>query len=710
MRIAETRPPTRPGDKVQDRHRERLAIIYVRQSSAQQVERHQESTRLQYAMAERAAEFGWPAERIVTIDEDLGLSGASAAGRPGFQRLVAEVGLNHVGLVLGIEVSRLARSCRDWYQLLEVCAIFDTLLADADGVYDPGFHNDRLLLGLKGTMSEAELHVLKARMHQGRIAKAKRGELVVALPRGFVRNAAGAVVLDPDEQVQDTIRLVFDLFERRRSVMGVLRWLAAHDVRLPDRVRGGEHKGELVWRQPNRATVADMIRHPAYAGTFVYGRRQVDPRRQRPDKPFGGRVFTRDRQRWMVLLQDRWPGYIDWAQFERNQEQMAKNRAVHGGIPLGGPALLSGLVRCGRCGRRMTVVYRDNGRKPRYSCVSMNAHYGAPLCQSLGARAVDERVTARIMEALAPSSLEVSLQLAEDLELERLALHRQWQAKLERARYEADLARRRYEAVDPANRLVARALERAWEEALTVERTLAMERARFAVRQPAKLTPDELEAIRRLTADIPALWQAPTTTAADRQTIARLMLEQAVVTVEGDGEKVEVACHWAGGARTVDQVIRPVRRFRQMSAAAGLIERLRALRREGFDCATIAARLNAEGWRPPRAERFTAATVSRTVARYVKDVAVSRARPAVMKEADEVTLAELAEALGVPRETAYRWVVKGWVAARQVTSGRQKHWLVRLGEEDLRRLRARQRSPSSARAISHPYDVQRQHG
>src|SRR4051794_13583670 len=285
-------PPTLP-EKIGGRHRDRLAVVHVRQS-----------TRLQYALAERAGQLGWARERVVVIDDDLGRSGASAEVRPGFQRLVAEVGLGRVGLVLGVAMSRLARSCRDWHQLLEICAVFDTLLADTDGVYDPGFYNDRLLLGLKGTMSEAELPLLKGRMRPGRRAKAERGELLFNLPRGYVRTPAGAIASDPDEQVQATIRLVFDVFERRRTINGVLRYLVDHQVHLPHRVRSGAARGELEWHRPNRYTLSEMLRNPIYAGAYTYGRRAIDPRRQVPERPGTGRVATGAPA---VLIKDRVP-------------------------------------------------------------------------------------------------------------------------------------------------------------------------------------------------------------------------------------------------------------------------------------------------------------------------------------------------------------------------------------------------------------------
>src|SRR5919112_6897688 len=301
-----------PTDKIRTRHRDRHAVVYVRQSTVRQARQHQESTRLQYALADRVRQLGWHPEQVVVIDDDLGRSAASALDRPGFQRLVAEVGLGHVGLVLGIEVSRLARSCRDWHQLLEMCALFDTLIADADGLYDPSTYNDRLLLGLKGTMSEVELHILKARMHEGRRAKAARGELVIGLPRGYVQRPSGEVALDPDEGVRATVRLVFAVFERRRSVSGVLRYLVDHDIQLPDRVRSGPCKGEVRWNRPNHATLGDMLRHPAYAGCYVYGRRRMERRAQLPGKPHSGRRFIRAPEGWTVLRRDCWPAYIGW--------------------------------------------------------------------------------------------------------------------------------------------------------------------------------------------------------------------------------------------------------------------------------------------------------------------------------------------------------------------------------------------------------------
>jgi excisionase family DNA binding protein len=687
-----------PTDKIQARHRERQAVVYVRQSTVRQVLQHRESTRLQYALFDRARQLGWSQDQVVIIDDDLGRSAASTLHRPGFQRLVAEVGLGHVGLVLGIEVSRLARSCRDWHQLLEMCALFDTLIADADGVYDAANFNDRLLLGLKGTMSEAELHILKARMHEGRRAKASRAELVIGLPRGFVLRPSGDVALDPDEQVRATIQLVFDVFERRRSVYGVLRYLVDHDIQLPDRVRGGPDKGEVHWNRPNQATISDMLRHPAYAGAYVYGRRRMERRCQLPGKPHSGRRFIRAPEQWAVLRRDCWPAYIDWDTYTRNQEQMAANRGKHDGVPRGGPALLGGLIRCGHCGRRMSVGYHNNGREARYLCWQMATTFGGPRCQSVSAQPVDEAVADLILAALAPSAIEVSLQLAEDIELERAARQRHWAQRLERVRYETTLARRRYEAVDPENRLVARTLEREWEAALAAEQALRREHERELARQPARLQAAEIEVIRRLAEDVPALWHAPTTTATDRQMIARLMLEQVAVHVEDNSEHVALTCDWAGGVQTHHTFIRPVRRFEQLRGFDQLLGTIRALRQQGCSAGIIAAQLNAAGWRPPKRTAFEASMVQRLIFRHK----LSQGRPIwtnnVQREVGvEWTLHEAAARLGVHRHTAYQWVRQGRIPGRLTTRGDQRIWLVQMTKVGLDQLR------QSNEGRLHPY-------
>ena len=413
--------------KLQPWHLERSAIVYVRQSTPQQVLDHRESTARQYALVHRAADLGWPADQVLVIDDDLGKSGQSIEGRPGFQRLLAEVALDRVGLILGLEMSRLARSCKDWHHLLELCARFRVLLADADGVYDPTEYADRLMLGLTGMMNEAELHVLKQRMYQGKVNKARRGELFGPAPIGYVRSPSGEWVIDPDEQVQAVVRLIFDQFDRAATLHGLLRYLVHHRIRIPVRARSGPNRGQLEWHRPNRATLQNLLRHPTYAGAYRFGHRPIDPRRKRPGRPSTGKRIRRPDE-CLVLIRDRLPAYITWDRFVANQERLNANRNLPGtpGAPRNGPALLAGLFRCGRCGRRMVVRYCGPKDRPAYTCTPGASDYAEPLCQGLSnGAALGALVAQELLAAVQPAALEASLAAVTEVERERGELTRQ---------------------------------------------------------------------------------------------------------------------------------------------------------------------------------------------------------------------------------------------------------------------------------------------
>jgi DNA invertase Pin-like site-specific DNA recombinase len=698
--------PRQPGglsEKIFRRHRERLAMVYIRQSTVQQVERHQESTRLQYALVDRAFHLGWARETIVVVDDDLGRSGASIEGRLGFQRLVAEVGLGNVGLVLGVEMSRLARSNRDWHQLLEICSMFDTLIADCDGVYDAGNFNDRLLLGLKGTMSEAELHILKARMLEGRRAKARRGELGKPVPMGYLRRPSGEVVLDPDEQAQGTIRQVFDLFERFRTVGKVLCYLVEHDIRMPVRTPGGPAKGELEWRRANRPTLHNLFGNPIYAGIYAFGVRATDRRRQKPGRPGTGRRPPRAGEA-EVFLPDRIPAYITREQFERNQVQLRANRTDRTGPPRAGSALLSGLLVCGQCGLRMTADYNNAGHAARYVCAGQHSSYGEPFCQSLKAAPVDAQVTSLILQALEPAALEASLAVAADLQAERAALEQQWRQRLERAQYKVDQARRRYASTEPENRLVARTLERDWEEALAEQVRLAADHERFRRERLQSPSPAELAAIRQLTNDLPALWQAPTTTSEERQTIVRLLLERVLITVVGGSEQVRLECHWHGGNQTAHTLVRPVARVKVLSTYAALIARATELYRAGNGWAAIATILNREAWRPAKRRDTFNPPMVRHLLTAAGVVEPSPRRPRVLPERqpDEWTVRELAAELGVPQPTLYNWVQKGRLRSRFVAAGGGPAKLVTADAAIIAQLKTIRATPPPWRRLPSP--------
>lgn len=678
------------GTRILPHHLERLAIVYVRQSTLQQMLKHQESTRLQYGLVQRALKLGWAKERIVVIDDDQGRSGSTAQGRPGFQRLVAEVGLGHVGIILGVEMSRLARSCRDWHQLLEVCALFGTLICDLDGLYDPSQYNDRLLLGLKGTMSEAELHILKQRMQMGRLHKARRGELGITLPAGYVRRPSGEVIKDPDEQVQTVIALIFAQFAACGTINGVLQYLVKQGLRMPVRCIKGPDKGELEWHRPNRVTLSNVLHNPTYAGAYTYGRRRTDLRRQQPGRPGTGKTVT-PREQWHVLLKDRLPAYVSWEQYEANLEQLEQNQARALGAPRKGPSLLAGLLRCGRCGLRMTVQYHN--RIQRYVCAARASDYAEPYCQSLAGRVLDARVSELILRALAPSALEVSLAVAQDIEAERRRLEQAWQKQLERAQYEVDRAMRQYSRVEPENRLVARTLEKQLEQRLSEQKSLQQEHARVMAKQPGVLTEPEREAIRALAADIPSLWSAPTTTTVDRQMLVRQLIEQIVLTVQGESELVEVEIQWTGGHKTKTQVIRPVARLEQLSYYPELVQRVQQLRKQGQTACEIAQSLNVEGWRP--AKRRTTFTGAMVQSLWGRGNGATRARQptqAPRRPDDLWLLSELAAELDMPWITLYSWLRRGWVKGWKQKEP-PHHWVLHADATELSRLRALRRAP-----------------
>lgn len=660
--------------KILGRHHERLAVVYVRQSSLHQVQHNQESTQLQYGLVDTAERLGWPHERILVVDDDLGISAASSEGRSGFQRILSEVALDHVGLILGVEMSRLARSCKDWYQLLELCAVFGTLIGDLDGLYDPSSYNDRLLLGLKGTMSEAELHILQQRMHQGARQKARRGELVNLVPVGYVRCSTGEVSLDPDEQVQTVVRTVLEQFERLGSVGAVLRYLIANRIQLPVRLNSGPDKGNLQWRRPSKFTLRKMVRHPIYAGAYSYGRSRRD--KQPGQKRKRHRWLPADQ--WQVLLRDRYPAYITWEQYERNVTQLKDNQSRYEsrGTIRQGAALLTGLVVCGRCGSRMITHHSGNSVQPRYACYAARVNYGDPECQSLAAKPVDEEVVRVALLALAPSALEVSLQVAADWQKERQQADDQWQYQLQRAQYEADRARRQYNAVEPENRLVCRTLEQEWEQKLRAYRELEEAYKRFQQNEPKVLTLAEQDAIRQLATDVPAMWHAVTTTDAQRKGILRQILDKVVIQIEGQSEWIEARLHWAGGHQTYTRFRRPVAKLTQLSQWPELQQEILSLKAEGRTAQEIAEQFNREGRTSAHLKPFTANTIRAVLSRGGLTTVRrgTSAQPIALGEG-ECFASDLARELGVRPQIVYAWLKSGRLTGRQV-GGTQGRWIV----------------------------------
>ena len=698
MSLGRYRLQGQPQPKIRPEHLGRAAVVYVRQSTRQQVLEHTESTRLQYALAGRAVALGWARSQVVVIDDDPGVSAATADSRKGFARLGTEVTMGRAGVVLGIEMSRLARTGRDWHQLLELCSLSGVLLAGPDGVYDPGVCNDRLLPGLKGTMSEHELYLIRQRMLSGKLAKAERGELAIPLPMGYVRRPSGEVIFDPDEQAQHAVRLVFSAFGRLGTLNSVLRYLVDQEVQLPVRVHSGPSKGEIEWRRPTRETLQIMLHNPVYAGYYAYGRRQVEPRRKIPGRPGTGRV-VKDASEWLVLLPGRIPAYITPEEYEANVARMAASRqtAAAPGAPRDGAALLSGLLRCGRCGgHRMTVSYHDTSARSAYgyTCAFYQVNYGTGgRCQHIAGAALDDYVAGQVLDAVAPAALEVSMAAAAQAEDERAMLDRLWRQRLERARYAADRARRQYQLAEPGNRLVVRQLEADREAALAETARLEADYQRFTEEQPATLTAAERAAIQALAADLPRVWEAASTTQADRKELLRILIQDITVNVTGDSELVDVTITWAGGHQTSGQAVRPAGRLDQLSYFPALLARVTELAAAGRSNRQIADVLNAGGFRPPkRTSRFSDQQV-RTLISQRGIRARAKGRPAVLTglAPGEWSVPGLSAELGMPTASIYNWIYRGWITARHAPGTR--NWIITAGEEQMRQLRQRRVRP-----------------
>ncbi|HEU4905376.1 MAG TPA: recombinase family protein [Solirubrobacterales bacterium] len=664
--------------KVTEAHRRRRAVVYVRQSTLQQVERNTESAARQYALKERARELGWAEEVIAVVDEDTGRSGASSQKRMGFKELVAEVGLGKVGVVLALEISRLARSSADWHHLLDLCAMTATLIADAEGVYSPADFNDRLLLGLKGTMSEAELHLIRARLNGGIRNKAERGELRLALPVGLDRDEDDRIVLCPDEQVRHAIERVFTLWRRLGSARQVVIELVAEGQKMPRRTVG---QRRIRWVRASYGAVHDFLTNPAYGGAFVFGRKRQE---KRLDSEGNVKVRTVEvpMEEWSVCIPDHHPGYVSWDEYLATRKRLRANvrpRGEGGGAAREGGALLQGILRCGRCGRRMQVGYAGtDGKVRRYSCVRGHVlHATESTCQSLGGGRLDKAVAEAFLEAVTPAGIEATagaIRELEDQHAERLAGQR---LALERAEYEAERARRQFDACEPEHRLVARNLEQDLEQALgSVERErgklAALEQAR-----PAPLTDEEREGLAQLARELPRLWEASTTTARDRKELLRALIAEVVVTCHSEERRADVEVAWEGGARTELSVKLNARGPERRKLSEDSIELIGRLAQHQADW-QIAAILNRQGRRTGTGLPFTQARV-----RSARQRAGISAAPAPDPDSDVVTIEEAANQLEVSTATIRRWLADGLLPAEQVTPGAP--WRIRLTDDVRRR-------------------------
>lgn len=668
------------SERIGTRHLARDAYVYVRQSTMTQVREHTESLERQYQLGERAVALGWPAHQVRVIDSDLGRSGAEATAREGFKDVVADVGLGKVGIILGLEVSRLARNNADWYHLLDLCALCDTLIADTDGVYHPADFNDRLVLGLKGTMSEAELHLIRGRLTAGLRHKAQKGELRQGLPVGFDYDHVSNVVLSPDEAVTEAIGTVFARFDELGSARQVMMSLREDGVRVP---RRPARTGKTIWKDATYPAIHDFLTNPAYAGAFVFGRTRTE-HRVGPDGNKTTRVVQVPQEEWSVLIPDHHPGFIDWATFEANQKTLRANsrppRGQGGGAPREGTALLQGRIRCGKCGRMMQTGYSGaKGNCPRYVCARARQLYGHErACQSLGGRRLEQRVVDEIFKVLEPATLAATAEALQAAEADQAARLRTFELAVERARFDADRARRQFDACEPENRLVARTLEKTWEQQLGELRRAENELTRARARRPAALTDEETAWLGRAGADIRAVFEASTTTWRERKQLLRAVITEVVVTLRTEQRQAEVTIIWEGGATTsFEMALNHTGAHFQTTPedTLNLVRRLAA----SYDDTTIAAILARQGRRTATGLPFTK--------RRVASLRISRQIPAFCPEdvtpTDEdgpvVTAEKAARMLGVDKSTIYRWLTTGFITGEQLTPGAP--WRIRITEE-----------------------------
>ena len=663
--------------KVQPTHLARSALVYVRQSTLVQVQKNRESTLMQLNLVGRAEELGWRSDQAIVIDEDQGHSGATTHGRSGFARVMSEVALGHVGIVLAIEASRLARNNADWQRLIWFCSLTDTLLGDQDGLYDPSLLDDRMVLGLKGTISELEWHTIRKRMHDAAVHKARRGELRVVLPTGLDWQGVDGVQVTADQQVVDALRTVFDKFDELGSARQVALWVLHQGMKLPRRGKDGV----IRWIEPNSHTVYQILIHPSYAGAYVYGRRRT-VRRIEADGSVRSQSRVVARSDWMVLIRDHHQGLISWERFEQIQKQLMANTTKAGmnepGPAREGTALLQGLAYCGRCGRRMTVAYGGNGQRLQFVCRSQWNKRGTDFfCQVVGGRKIEETVVRLFLNAVEPASVEVALCALDGLrqEHERAAGH--WNQRIEHAEYEAEHARGRYQAVDATNRLVATELERRWNDALAIVANVRQE-AQERLKQFRQLSELERQRVRSMAQDVPRIWTAASTSPRDKKRLLRAAIERVVIT-SGERE-IGIAVEWKGGEVIQEQFARRRRGDPTRATDADLLQLVRRLAAEKLDDTQIARVLSRRGLRTATGLTFTKLRVQSI--RACHHILSGATRPA----SDEplYTAEKAARELGVSSQTIHQWLRAGLIRGQQPMAGAP--WRIVLDDETRRKL------------------------
>jgi DNA invertase Pin-like site-specific DNA recombinase len=641
--------PPRANQKVTSSHLKRLAYCYVRQSTLKQVFENTESTKRQYALRERAVALGWPVVQIVTVDSDLGETATSVADRQGFQKLMTEVSLGRVGLVMGLEVSRLARNNADWARLLEICAITDTLILDEEGIYNPTDFNDRLLLNMKGTFSEVELHVLRSRLRGGILSKARRGELKTRLPTGFVYDHNGKTIIDPDKQVQQSIRLFFDIFQRTGAAFATVKAFAKDDVKFPCRVHLGPDKGELKWQRLTSSRALMILKNPRYAGAFYYGR-------QRSRKNVDGSMtyFKVPRDEWIVLIKDAHPGYITWQQHEENLRRIRQNAVAYNVIdrktpPREGPCLLQGLAVCGKCGQRMTIRYkyqRKNRLDPVYLCQRHRIERWESSCQYIPGATIDAAISKLLLTSVTPLTLEVALQVQKELEHRFNEADKLRKQQVERAEYEVNLARRRFMRVDPDNRLVADTLEAEWNEKLRNLQNANDYYETHRRRESEKLKKAQQQEVLKLARDFPAIWKNPKTPVREKKRMIRFLIEDVTII---RGEDITLHVRFKGGATKTLKLPLPLKGWQYNITDPKIVEIVDELLTD-HTYAEIATILDKRGYKSGQGHQ-----IDRNIVKGITHKYKLKTRFARLRATGKLTVDEVASLLGVTVATVRRW-------------------------------------------------------
>lgn len=644
------------NQKVTANHLKRNAYLYIRQSTLRQVFENTESTKRQYALSQRAIALGWKAENIIVIDSDLGQSAASAADREGFQRLVAEVGMGNAGIVLGLEVSRLARNSMDWHRLLEICALSETLILDEDGLYDPGHFNDRLLLGLKGTMSEAELHVLKARLQGGLRNKASRGELKIPLPVGLYYDPQDKVILDPDKQVQNALCVFFSTYKQKGTACAVVKYFRQQGLLFPRRLRKGTDKGRLVWGKLCHSRALQVLHNPRYAGAFVFGKTKTYR------KTNGGDGYkSLPQEQWHTLIPDTHPGYITWQQYQDNLKQLHQQSQRYGhdrrkSPPCQGPALLQGIVMCGICGSRMTVRYhhRRGQLEPDYTCQSEGIQHGKRICQSISGQTIDDAISKLLIDELNPMNLEIMLTVQQQLHQRIEQVDKLRKQQVERIAYETELAKMRYMKVDPNNRLVADQLEADWNGKLRELIEAQEDYQKQRQENLAGFDKQMKDKVLSLADDFSQVWDSPATPMRERKRMVQLLIED-VALIKNHAIKVQI--RFKGGMEKVFTLPIPLNAGQERKTDSDVVTRIDQLLESMIE-KQVTGQLNAEGFKTGTGKIFSSRIVAKIRKAYNLKTRFTR-----LRESGMLTLSEMSDELSVHSGTVKVWAKNGFLQA-----------------------------------------------